>query len=237
MAWYDVFTPNSIGKHGRRVQERDAQAEDRLQSAQWLADQNTPEALVALCKRFNLQLEHQMKDRTEKDAVIELLVEKGPQGAEAARHHARRSPNFQHSIRAIERIEGTEPANSLLVELLAAETVENEFKPEKKRTLLLTLAERKDTRIVDVAIPFLLDFDEGVRHAAVEAIAAQEGDAGRPALEKALKSTREESTRVRGRLAEIFATRRWPVEDEDGWFSAHVPSGYQYVNGRLVVER
>lgn len=236
MAWYDVFTPNSIGKHARRVQERDAQADDRLQSAQWLAEQGTPEALVALCKRFDLQLEHQIKDRNEKDTVLELLVEKGPLGAEAARSHARRSHNFQHSLRAIERIEGIEPANSLLVELLAAESVENEFKPEKKRTLLLTLAERKDPRIIEGAAAFLLDFDEGVRHAAVEAIAAQEGESGRAALEAALKSPREESTRVRGRLAEIFANRRWSIED-DGWFSAHVPAGYQYVEGRLVPER
>jgi len=236
MAWYDFITPNSIPKHARRVQERDAQAEDRMASANWLADQNTAESLLAMCRRFDLQLENQMKDRDEKEAVVELLVSKGPAGATAARAHAARSPNFQHSLRALEAIEGASAGTSLLLDILAHETVDNEFKPEKKRTLLLKLAEHKDPRIIAAATPFLLDYDEGVRHAAVEALAGQDGDESRAPLDGALKLQREESTRVRGRLAEIFATRRWAIED-DGWFAAHIPGGYQYVEGRLVQER
>ncbi|GDX83443.1 hypothetical protein LBMAG42_52540 [Deltaproteobacteria bacterium] len=234
MAWYDIFTGNSVTKHGRRMQDRDAQAEDRMQSAAWLADQATPEALLALCKRFDLQLEHNIKDRNEKDAVIELLVERGPLGAEAARAHARGSANFQHSVRTVERLEGVAAANALLIELLSAESVDNEFKPEKKRSLLLTLAERKDPRIVAGAAPFLLDFDEGVRHAAVEAIAAQEGEEGRAGLEAALRSQREESTRVRGRLAELFSARRWALANSDGWLEANMPPGYRLIEGMVV---
>ncbi len=236
LAWHDIFTGNSVAKHGRRMQDRDAQAEDRLKSADWLAEEGTPEALAALCRRFDLQLEHQMKDRQEKDAVLELLVGAGPLGSEAVRQHARVSANFQYAVRTLERIEGRTASTAFLLELLAGERLENEFHPEKKRTLLLTLAERKDPRIVEAAARFLPDFDEGVRHAAIEAIAAQEGEEGRAPLEAALKRRNEESTRVRGRLAEVFGQRRWSVE-EDGWIGEHMPPGYQLRGGVPVQGR
>mgnify|MGYP002632875458 CR=1 FL=1 len=236
MAWNDIFTGNSVAKHGRRMQDRDAQAEDRMKSAEWLAEQATPDSLLALCRRFDLQLEHQIKDREEKSAMVELLVGCGPLGAAAVRQHARASANFQFALRTLERIEGAGSATGFLLELLASERLENEFHPEKKRTLLLTLAERRDPRIVEAAARFLLDFDEGVRHAAIEAIAAQEGEAGRAPLELALKRRDEESTRVRGRLAELFGQRRWPIE-EDGWISEHMPPGYQLRGGVPVHTR
>lgn len=225
MAWYDFFTPNSIQKHARRICDRDAQAEDRQASALWLSEQGTPEALLALCKRFDLQLEHQIKDRTEKEQVIELLVEHGTSGAAAARAHAQRSPTYQHPIGVVTRVEGSTAATSLLLEMLAKESVEDEFKPDKKRNIIMALAERRDPRIVAAAAPFLADFDEGVRHAAIEAIAAQGSEDGRDPLWLALKSPREESTRIRGRIAELFQQLHWPVED-DPWFAGHVPGGY-----------
>ncbi len=236
MAWYDIFTGNSITKHGRRVADRDANQDDRLASMRWLADEGTPEALSALCKRFELQLDHQLKDRTEKEECTELLAEKAGLGTAAARDFARKSPAFQNVVRLIERVEGVSAANALLLELLAGESVDNEFKPEKKRNLLVTLAERKDPRIVAAAAPFLLDFDEGVRHGAVEAIAAQEGDAGREPLGQALANPREESTRIRGRLAEIFATRRWTAPTDD-WLRGHLPAGWALVGDYIAVSR
>jgi hypothetical protein len=236
MAWHDIFTGNSVPKHGRRMQDRDAQADDRMKSATWLAEQGTAESLRALCRRFDLQLEHQLKDRQEKDAVSDLLAGTGPLGADAVREHARSSAHFQYAVRTLERIEGSAAGTTLLLELLANERVENEFHPEKKRTLLLTLAERKDPRIVDASARFLADFDEGVRHAAIEAIAAQEGEAGRAPLEAALKRRDEESTRVRGRLAEVFGQRRWRVDD-DGWIAQHMPPGYLLRDGHPVSAR
>lgn len=236
MAWYDIFTGNSIAKHGRRVADRDANKDDRLASMHWLAEEGSPEALLALCKRFELQLDHQLKDRDEKDLAIDLLAEKGEAGLSAARAFARRSPSFQNVLRLVDRVEGTSAGTAFLLELLAAESVDEEFKPEKKKHLLVTLAERRDPRIVAAAAPFLADFDEGVRNGALEAICAQEGDAGREPLGQALANPREESTRIRGRLAEIFANRRWPVPD-DPWLRAHLPSGHALAGNVLVTAR
>jgi len=214
MAFFDFLLGGPGGqlkRHARRVANRDAQAEDREASAHWLAENGTDEALFALCGRFGLQLEHGMKDRKEKDIVFDLLIEHGAKGATVARRWASDNPHFHHVVRLVEKVEGGDAAVGLLLELLSAEKVDNEFKPEKKRNLLISLAERRSPRIVAAAVPFLVDFDEGVRHAAIEAIAAQEGDEGAESLAAALANPKEESTRIRGRLVEIFQQRKWPL--------------------------
>jgi hypothetical protein len=243
MSFLDKIFGDPLKKHARRVGTRDAQPEDRETSARWLLDNGTPEALTAVFKRFELQLEHSLKDKKEKELVFDLLVETGPAAAVAARDFARTSVHFQWAVAVIDKVEGPGAGTRSLIDMLAAQRVEDEFKPEKKRTLLLFLAERQDSAIAPAAARFLTDFDEGVRHAAIEAIAAQsasqenvggdtEDTSSRDLLAAALMNPREESTRIRGRLAEIFATRSWPVP-EDAAFQANVPVGFRLVEGRL----
>lgn len=225
-----------IKKHARRIADRNAQPEDREGSARWLAEKGGEAALQGLLNRFNLQLEHTLKDQREKDYVLDLLAQHGATAVTAARSFARTTPSFQYAVRLVERIDGAANATELLIDLLAEEQVENEWKPEKKKTLLISLAERKDPRIVGAAARFLVDFDEGVRNAAVEAIAAQPGDDGRAPLLAALLRKDEESTRIRGRLAEVFATRRWTVGG-DTWLATHLPDGYRLVDDRIVAAK
>lgn len=233
MAFLDKIFGNPLKKHSRRVGTRDAQPEDREASARWLLDNGSDEAMTAVFNRFELQLEHSLKDKKEKELVFEMLVDTGPKAAAAARAFARTSVHFQWPVAVIDKVEGPGAGTQALIELLSTQRVEDEFKPEKKRTLLLFLAERRDDAIVAAASRFLTDFDEGVRHAAIEAIAAQEGDG--TVLLPALLNPKEESTRIRGRLAEIFALRGWPVGD-DPWLVAHVPIGFRLVDGRLIAK-
>ena len=231
MAFLDKIFGSPLKRHSRRVGTRDAQPEDREASARWLIDQGTPEALAAVFNRFELQLEHSLKDKREKELVFEMLVEVGPPAAAAARQFARSSVYFQWAVAVIDTVEGSSAGTQALIDLLNTQRVEDEFKPEKKRTLLLFLAERRDPAIAPAALRFLQDFDEGVRHAAIEAIAAQDGDGS--LLAPSLLNPKEESTRIRGRLGELFATRSWPVPD-DAWLAGHFPIGFQLADGKLV---
>jgi len=232
MAFLDKIFGNPLKRHSRRVGTRDAQAEDREASARWLLDNGTPEAMMAVFNRFELQLEHTLKDKREKELVFEMLVETGAPAAAAARAFAKTSVHFQWPVAVIDKVDGPGAGTRALIELLETQRVEDEFKPEKKRTLLLFLAERRDPAIVDAAQRFLTDFDEGVRHAAIEAIAAQSGDGSQ--LLPGLVNPKEESTRIRGRLAELFALRGWPVPADDEWLAAHVPIGFKLLEDRLV---
>lgn len=231
MAFLDKFFGSPLKRHSRRVGTRDAQPEDREASARWLIENGSPEALAAVFNRFELQLEHSLKDKREKELVYELLVDVGPPASAAARAFARTSVHFQWAVAVIDTIEGAGAGTQALLELLQTQRVEDEFKPEKKRTLLLFLAERKDPAITAGAVRFLQDFDEGVRHAAIEAIAAQDGDGSE--LLPALLNPKEESTRIRGRLGELFATRGWAVP-ADPWLAANVPIGFRLADGKLV---
>lgn len=236
MAFFDFLFGNTIQKHARRIANRDAQAEDREASAAWLAKEGSDEALIALCGRFGLQLEHQLKDKKEKESVIEYLVEAGPKGTAAARAYAKSSPAFAWPIRVIDQVEGPTAGTDVLLELLSHERVEEEFHTEKKQHLLIMLAERRDPRILGAAAPFLKDFAEGVRNAAVEAVASQGVDEARDPLVAALADPKEESTRIRGRIAEIVAERGWPVEGND-WLLANIPVGFRTDGTRLLAAR
>lgn len=232
MAFLDFLFGSPISRHGKRVADRNAQPEDREESARWLANEGTDAAILALYGRYNLQIEHSLKDQREKDLVTDLLIGLGPKATAQARVFASEHPIFHGAVRVVERVEGASAAVELLLTLLGRERVEEEFKIEKKKNLLIALAERRDPRIVEATARFLGDFDEGVRNAAVEAVAAQEGDAGREPLRAVLCNPEEESTRIRGRVAEIFALRRWVVGD-DAWLAAHMPSGFRFVDGRV----
>ncbi len=234
MGFLDFFTGGPpLKRNARKAVDRDAQAEDREAALRALGDDGSAEALEALCARFGIQLEHGMRDRREKELVFELLCGHGAAGAEVAGRYARGVPTFAWAVKVVEQVEGASAATGLLLELLGRESVDNELKPEKKHNLLIALAERRDARIVAAASPFLADFDEGVRNAAMEAVGGQDGDEGLATLSAALVNPREESTRIRGRLAEIFAARDWP-SPQDAWFLANIPVGYRVTEGRLV---
>lgn len=236
MAFYDFLLGSShqIQSHIKRLGNRNAKDEDRDASARWLAQNGSEDALYGMFCRFDLQTEHTLKDRNEKELVFDLLFEKGALALPHAKRFALSSANFQYAVRLIERLSGIEAAVACLVELLAKESVDNEFKPDKKHALLIALAERRSPSILATAAPFLGDHNEGVRAAAVEAIGAQEGDEARPFLLKALANRREESTRIRGRLGEIFASRKWAIDTEDPWLPNHLPNGFRLENGLLV---
>ncbi len=226
-----------IKKHGARLADRDAQADDREASAHWLAENGGDEAIRAMFRRFELQLEHSLKDQKEKDKVLELLVEQGARAVPPAVEFARSHPSFQWPLKLVDRVQGSRAGTEFLLALLAAERVEEEFKIEKKRNLLTNLADRAHPEVVGAVARFLADYDEGVRNAAIEALAHQEGESARAPLAAALCDPREESTRIRGRLAEIFAHRRWPIEDESGWLARNMPHGYRYQDGRIIASR
>ncbi len=236
MAFYDFFLGGArqLQAHITRLSNRNTQADDREASARWLSEKGTDEAVYGLFGRFDLQVEHMLKDRNEKELVVDLLVSHGSKAVEQARKFAAASPNFQYAVRVVQEIKGEAAAVDMLLDLLGQERLENELKPEKKRHLLIALAERKDARIVSAAARFLADYDEGVRAGAVEALAAQEGDEAQPHLWTALLNRKEESTRIRGRIAEVFAKRTWPIDPEESWLPNHLPGGYRLLEGRIV---
>jgi hypothetical protein len=222
-----------IKKNQRRLINRDAQPEDREISAQWLANNGSPNALLALLSRFDMTLDHQLKNQGEIEYIYSLAAHKGTAIVEPLQAWLRRCRQVGTPLRLYEEMAGHEPAVEMVYELLEKELAREDFKAIKKKKLLVWLAEVRHEGAIAAAAPFLEDFDEGVRYAAAEVIITQKDDAGRLPMLRALANPEEESNRVKVRVAEVFASRRWPVDDVEG-VAERLPDGYAVRDGRIV---
>lgn len=236
MGLFDMFlsVEKRIQKEQRNLTNRDKQPEDRESAARWLADNGTPKALVGLLTRFDMNLDNQLSDRDEKEFVYALLANIGEPVLRPLERHLKKCRQFALPIRLYTELRGEEAAIEQVFEALQYEYDKgNAFKPQKKTHLLVWLAEKRHPRAAEVASPFLGDFDEGVRCGAAEVILAQEDGACRDALERALANPKEESNRLRHRLAESFRARRYSVDDPEA-LAAVLPDGFAMRDGRVV---
>jgi hypothetical protein len=232
MGMFDFFLSEDkrIARQQRTLTNRDVQAEDRDKAARWLADNGTPKALVALLTRFDLQLENGLKDQAEKDFVYKLALGFGPAIERPLERHLERCRQIALPLRLYVDIKGEAAAIERVFHVLDHERRKDDFKPQKKLDLLVWLAERRHPGM-EAASASLEDFDEGVRYAAAEVIIGQQDEAGRVHLERILRNAAEESNRLRVRIADVFAQRRWNVEDAA---QVHLPGGFAVREGRVV---
>jgi HEAT repeat protein len=121
---------------------------------------------------------------------------------------------------------------ALLLELLESEN--DPFKPEKKRQVLIRLAEYVDLRIRDGIQDALRDFDEGIRYAAVEALLAQDHEAVQADLADCIADDKEDSNRLRVRIAEAFHQRSWGLGEHTDVVSGNPPHGWRVEGQHLI---
>ena len=238
MGFFDLIfgSPGKqIERQCKRVQNINAQPEDREAAALFLAEDGSEEAIYGLLGRFDVRIENAMEDRNEKAFVFDLLVALGAPALDPAMIFAKRCKNIANPLRLSAAIGGNEPMLATALEMLDEEAEKEDYKPDRKRNLLVMLADLKDPRVAPSAVRFLDDFDEGVRYAAAQAVIHQENDQGRAELLAALANPDEESNRFRVRIAETFATRRWPIEPHGASLAANPPTGFQ-VRGKQIVQ-
>jgi len=201
---------SALRKHAARVANKRAQAPDRWDSIQALAQMGTPESVEALLARFAFQTDPSITDQEEKDAAFDAVVETGPKAIEPVKQNLRTADTIAWPLKMLDRLLEPDEVITELIAALATMHLEYERDPERKLSLLSTLEERHDPRIIDAAARLLDDVNETARFYAVGAIYAQESaDAVRPALLATL--AKEDSARTRTRILEGFAARGWDV--------------------------
>ena len=234
MGFMDFLTGGSDGqlkRHTKRAKNLNSQAEDREASLHWLAQEGSEQAILGLLGRFNVTYEHQMKDLNEKQLVYDLLDELGEKVCDPIKTWAKTAPQFARPLQLVQKFEGEERTVAFLIDMLEGEN--DPFKPEKKRQILIRLAEYTDGRIMPAITACLRDFDEGIRYAAVEAVLAQPDESVRGELASCIADDKEESNRLRVRIAEAFHQRGWSLGEHSAAVAAEPPHGWTVTDGKL----
>ena len=217
MGFFDMFLSEDklIAKRARTVTDRDAQPEEREEAVHFLANKGTERAILGILSRFDISLDNGLKDTSEKEYTFDVLCSLGTRAVGPTEGFLKRCKQIAWPLRLYGALTNRDKMVDMAFELLDRERQRDDFKPAKKKALLVWLSEHRDARSIEAAAPFLGDFDEGVRYAALEVIAGQHDPAGREPLLGALCSADEDSNRVRLRIAEIFAQRGWSVAGGD----------------------
>lgn len=229
MSFLGIFGKKSEGgalrKHAERVANKRAQAYDRWESIQALAQMRTRESVEALLPRFTFYVEPSITDQEEKDAAFAGIIESGEPGVEPVVAFLKRVDSISWPVKMLDKLIAPEAVVGHLLDLLAKMDTEYARDPESKIQILTTLAERTDPRAAEAAVRFLGDANESARFAAVGAIIGQDAVAAhRAALVNALCT--EDSVRVRNRVLDALATGGHSVEPEQERVKPRLTQGY-----------
>jgi hypothetical protein len=229
MAFLGIFGKKSdaagIRKHGDRVANKRAQAYDRWESIQALAQIKSKESVEALLPRFTFYVEPSITDQEEKDAVFSAIVESGAVGIDPVVAFMRRVGSISWAIKILDKIAPPDLVVGHLLALLATMDIEYERDPERKNQILTTLSDRKDPRIEAAVVRFLGDMNETVRFNTVAVLSAQDAIAlHRDAVIACLCT--EDSVRVRNRIFEALAAAAISVKPQEEQVKARLTQNY-----------
>lgn len=193
-----------------------AQQADRWGAMEKLKDDGTEEALVGLCKRFAITSSKGVEDEAEKLWVVDTLVEKGDLALLAVVRYMKSAEELAFPLRVLERLAPREKALEVADQLFASETPGYVRMPERRIDLLRWFGEWKpvtDDELVTRFTPYVTDFDENVRFAAIDGMATRDPAKIGPPLIDALVRPEEESGRIKRAIVEVLEKHKVPLGD------------------------
>jgi hypothetical protein len=206
---------SSLAGAAKKVLNKHAQSPDRFAAMEKLRDLGTDDALYALARRFSYVYDKTIEDEQEKEWVADVLTDKGASALPAVSRYAKSAESLSWPLRVIERVAKPEEVLAVVDDLLTREEPGYTRNPTKKLQILTFLSEWKASSSAEISkrvVPYLADFDEGIRFAAVDAIAIHkdEGTSRAPLLD-AMTRPEEESRRIKVRCAEVLVDAGWQV--------------------------
>jgi HEAT repeat protein len=221
-----------IARLSRVVENKMSQNFDRSEAIEQLSKLGTASAAAALLRRFNFTMDPSITDQEEKEAAASGIVTAGDAALEPLREYCKRAESLTWPLRILRDIVPGEELADELLGLLDQFNTEYVRNPEPKIQLINELAEFR-TEDVRVAIePFLDDASEPVRFAAASTLLSVGFEESVAALAAQLGA--EESLRVRNRIAQGLAERRWAIPKEliEGCASA-LPEDFSLRDGQV----
>jgi len=191
-----------------------AQQPDRWAALEKLKDDGTEDALVGLCRRFSITSMKGVEDEAEKLWVVDTLVAMGPAALAPVVRYMKSAEQLAFPLRVLERIASREKVIEVADQLFASETPGYVRMPERRIDLLRWFAEWKpatDDELVSRFTPYVTDFDENVRFAAIDGMANRDPQKIAPPLIAALIRPEEESGRIKRAIVEVLEKTKAPL--------------------------
>jgi hypothetical protein len=200
-----------------RATNKLAQQVDRWGALEKLRDDGTDEALYGLCRRFAITSLKGVEDEQEKNWVVDVLVGKGPVAIGPLKRYMKSAEQLAFPLKVLERIAERDKILATVDELFASEPPGYVRMPERRIDLIRWFGEWKpatDDEFLSRTQPYLADFDENVRFATIDAMAAREPRKIAPLLVDTLLRPEEESGRIKRTVVEVLEKTKGPLGDK-----------------------
>ncbi len=222
MGIFDFLTggsgEKSLDKHVARARNKDAQSADRFASLEALANATEkPElrskAVLGLLGRFPMRYDKTIEDEQEKEYCFEQLRRLGPVILPEIEQHLNAAESIAWGLRLLGELGANDQVWPLLERMCVANDNNYTRDPSKKNQLVSFLGENADPRAGLALIPYLEDVDEGVRFTAIDGLARHKPEEAKQPLLAMLANPKEESRRLKRRIADALADSGWDVRD------------------------
>lgn len=242
MSLFDLFkksdksssnSERDLAKLAKHLNSRLSQDLDRYDALERLSAMGTKESARVLLSRFRWTLDPSIRDQEEKATAVAGIAKAGTAALEPIREYCARAESLTWPIKALREIVSGADLERELLSILREFDTDYVRNPEPKVHVLQAL-EEFHTDATRIAVePFVGDVNEAVRFAAVTCLF----EVGLPEATEALVSalSDEESLRIRNRIAQGLADRKWPIPASlEEQIRTSLPPGYS-LSGGLVM--
>jgi hypothetical protein len=194
-----------------------SQQVDRWGALERLKEDGSEEALFGLCKRFGITSTKGVEDETEKNWVVDTLVGVGAAALPPLTRYMAKAEQLAFPLRVLERIAPREKILEVADSLFASEPPGYVRMPERRIDLIRWFSEWKpatDAEVVTRLSPYVSDFDENSRFAAIEGMSGRDPALIGPPLVAALIRPEEESGRIKRTIVEVLEKSKAPLGEQ-----------------------
>lgn len=228
-----------------RATNKLAQSIDRQAALDQLAKESTDEAIFGLCKRFSVTSTKAVEDEQEKHWVVQTLIGKGAAVLPGVIRYMKSADHLAFPLQVVAKVADRDKLLSIVDDLFASEQPGYVRMPDRRIDLLRWFAEWRggtDDEVLSRLTPYVGDFDENSRFAAIEGMAGRDAAKLAPPLILALLRPEEESGRIKRTIVEVLEKAQAPLGDRADAVAAAIsaagPVGYDFkVDGGLIKRR
>ena len=235
MALFGLFSRDpkaAVEKQSKRLMNKYQQTAERKAAIDALARIGTEDAVLALLKRYQFQVEQSISDEDEKNTVYEVVVALGPKAVDGVKQYIRTEVGLYWAVKALRALVGEAETATVLIEALDGFTNTLGQNRERRQQLVDNLRNfASDDRVFERLLQLVHDEDEEVVVRAVDGLSAREGHTDQvvDALAAVAVSERT-SPRIRMMIFELMVNNGWKTTAE------RVPELTTVVTSQYVVD-